>query len=63
MPSVTERVHEVLRAHGPLSRRELHERLSEVSSREIDTALEHLHSTGTLTFEEGRYGLSDEESV
>lgn len=49
MPSATQRVHEELEASGPLPRHELHQRLGELSQEEIDTALEHLHTTGTLT--------------
>lgn len=49
MPSATERVHGELAADGPLSRRELIERLDDLSDREIDTALEHLSSAGELS--------------
>lgn len=58
MPSATERVHEELAADGPLSRRELFDRLDDLSAREIDTALEHLTTTGELTVEDGEYDVT-----
>lgn len=50
MPSATERVHKELTADGPLSFDELHERLDDLSAEEVNIAIEHLNTTGELTF-------------
>lgn len=61
MPSATERVHEELDAHGPLPRNELHRRFDDLSEQEVDTALEHLHTTGKLTFGDEGYDVTEAE--
>lgn len=63
MPSATQRVHEELEAHGPLPRHELHQRLDELSEKEIDTGLEHLHTTGRLTFGDEGYDVTEADRL
>lgn len=63
MPSATQRVHEELEASGPLPRHELHQRLGELSEEEIDTALEHLHTTGRLTFGDEGYDVTETDRL
>lgn len=58
VPSATELVHEELADHGPMSREELLQRFDGLSEPEVDTALEHLASSGELTVADGGYDVT-----